>query len=98
MKGWEVNNDHVEVQKKEVTTIPRNFDTDFLCKETKVGSKEVNEANVDGALTEEEKRYGGSKPQEPSIQVALPLDEDTQLPHVDTQPPLEDTQTPLEET
>jgi hypothetical protein len=63
----EVNKDHVEVQKKEVTTIFRNLDIEFLCKETKVGSKEVNEASDDGAFTEEEKSYGGSKPKEPSI-------------------------------
>jgi hypothetical protein len=29
---------------------------------------------------------------------SLPLDEDTQLPHVGTQPPLEDTQLPLVDT
>jgi hypothetical protein len=33
-----------------------------------VGSKEVNEASDDGAFTQEEKRYGGTKlPKEPSI-------------------------------
>jgi hypothetical protein len=63
----EVNKDHVEVQKKEITTIPKNLDIEFLCKETKVGSKEVNEASDDGAFTQEEKNYGGSKPKEPSI-------------------------------
>jgi hypothetical protein len=38
-EGLEVNKDHVEVQKKEATIIPRNLDIDFLCKETNVGSK-----------------------------------------------------------
>ncbi len=67
-EGLEVNNDHVEVQKKEATTIPGNLDINFLRKETKMGSKEVNEASDDGAFTQEEKRYGGFKcPKEPSI-------------------------------
>ncbi len=60
-EGLEVNKDQVEVQEKEATTILGNLDIDFLCKETKVGSKEDNEANDDKALTQEEKRYGGSK-------------------------------------
>ncbi len=58
-EGLEVNKDQVEVQEKEATTILRNLDIDFLCKETKVGSKEDNEANDDKAFTQEEKRVWG---------------------------------------
>jgi hypothetical protein len=38
-EGLEVNKDHVEVQKKEATLIPRKLDIDFLCNKSgfKVG-------------------------------------------------------------
>jgi hypothetical protein len=112
-EGLEVKKDHVEVPKKEVTTIPRNLDIDFLCKETKVGSREVNEANDDGAFTQEEIRYGGGlNPRSPPFRspyhwMKTPNHHPKTLSHHlrtpiyhlwTTQPPLEDIEPPLEDT